>query len=198
MASTNLPVTGPFNASIASSRLFTKLSGKLRNIIWKFALVGPHAIQFTRQGVQEPGLLTTCRLVRAEAGSVFYHENNSNLNCENFDSTSVVLAERKAELFSMRLRDPLFRYRVRLSITGTPHWANYILWMRRLHGQHKLCYSRITPNGTLGKVSLWTMSQIVKTMRTEPWAKVEQLLKLHRPMLVKCNSAWGGEHDQDS
>ncbi|KAK6438897.1 hypothetical protein LTR95_004893 [Oleoguttula sp. CCFEE 5521] len=193
----NLPLASTLNASIASSRLFTKLSGELRNIIWKFALIQANEIHFTNHGFQEPGLLTTCRLVRAEAASTFYHEYKIHLICESYDTTAVLLLERKFKLVGLLIEQSASDGRVLLKMTGGPYWQNWLLWLRRVHSLTTGCSPGEIGNDDFESMALRAISLTVTAMCTKRWSKVEEILKLHRPMLIKCNSAWGLDHDQD-
>ncbi|KAK4495536.1 hypothetical protein PRZ48_013868 [Zasmidium cellare] len=64
----------------ARSPLFVKLSGELRNHIYRFCLVQEHMVSLSindgmHRVVQEPSILKACRQVRLEALSIYYSEN---------------------------------------------------------------------------------------------------------------------------
>ena len=80
--------------SVADSSLF-RLSGELRNEIYRHYFGDDKIIPITADGVPEPALLLTCRTVRKEALSLFYHDKRIEIHMHDYDSNILLKWESK-------------------------------------------------------------------------------------------------------
>lgn len=66
--------------------LLDKLSGELRNHIWRHVLVSDEPVLVNKEQPHSPSLLRTCTQIRTEATSIFFNENTFLLPVDGYDS----------------------------------------------------------------------------------------------------------------
>jgi hypothetical protein len=124
--------------SVAHSPLF-KLSAELRNTIYRLALVEDHddfcvepVVVDDVNGIPEPGLLLSNKVVRSEALGIFYYENDWNCEVRNFDPAPVLLLQSKFKM-------PFSEHPMFITITSVRReanrktWRNLVSWLHMCH-----------------------------------------------------------------
>nr|OQO24474.1 hypothetical protein B0A51_07204 [Rachicladosporium sp. CCFEE 5018] len=183
------------SSAIAHSPLFTKLSGELRNRVWSLTISGDRVINMSPTTHVEPGLLTACRLIREEAGSLYYYDNKFRVVCARYNSTALLIASRKFTAFKVPLGG---KHGYTIDFDGTPSWSNLIIWLERIHAGSLACPALNVVDAGIDTRVLHGTFQTAAGLRDIPWSRVEALLKWQRAVLVKINSAWGEEpRDQE-
>nr|OQO24475.1 hypothetical protein B0A51_07205 [Rachicladosporium sp. CCFEE 5018] len=187
---TTTPSATETRLAVGKSPLFTKLPGELRNRIWELVVIAESSIPFSTTGATEPDLLFVCHLIRKEAGSIYYGKNSFGVTCDHYDSTTLLLALRKQDLFDaydeFGKAEPLY-----VIVSDQPDWTNLMVWVRRVH-------ARLMPAPTIDgppirpdQPAVQALLQMAASMRGTPWPEVEATLKWQRLVLVHINEAWG-------
>lgn len=121
-------------SSVAHSPLF-KLSAELRNTIYRLVLVEDHDECFVEpvvvdnvNGIPEPGLLLSNKIVRSEALGIFYYENHWDCEVRNYDPAPVLLLQSKFKM-------PFSKHPMFITITSVRRevdmktWRNLVSWL---------------------------------------------------------------------
>ncbi|OQO02883.1 hypothetical protein B0A48_11166 [Cryoendolithus antarcticus] len=169
----------------ARSPLF-KLSGEIRNIIWRFALLREEPIVFHTGGIEEEPLLLTCRAIRKETASIFYRENSLMCKGGSFDSTSLLVFDRKMISLGYELVMP----NLTLGITHGTSWPNLILWLQRYHAGETAASPNYAGYTDAKSCVLESMFLLVNKLEDHPWEVVKDLLDLQRRTLVALDKGW--------
>lgn len=106
------------------------LPGELRNRIYRAALLEDH-IDVTNASFTEPGLLRTCKLIRHEAGPIFYTENTFEIEVRDYDSAAIVKWTKKEKNVAKEFKVEEMSARVSKG-PQTPHWQNLVTAADRL------------------------------------------------------------------
>ncbi|KAK6438899.1 hypothetical protein LTR95_004895 [Oleoguttula sp. CCFEE 5521] len=120
----------PIFSAVANSPLF-KLSGEVRNIIWRFVLVSDDPLVFTSSGVDEARLLQTCHAIRKEAAGIFYLENRTECPGGSYNSTALLKYQNK--LSSLNLPDQVPG--LAMFDINDKSWSHLKLWLKRIHSR---------------------------------------------------------------
>lgn len=173
--------------SVTDSPLF-KLSPELRNAIYRYKLVTEESVYITKQqGIPEPALLSSCKIIRSEATGIFYSENMIICKMVNYDCSALRLIARKCKTGHMKGKVERLRNDQRI-------WKDLVSWLRVTHG------------GTCGG-----MAGIVEGFEAEPeecmfaalfalvyesracggtWEDAERLIQHMRPTMIALNYDW--------
>ncbi|OQN99090.1 hypothetical protein B0A48_14951 [Cryoendolithus antarcticus] len=187
---TKAPSAAERSLAVAKSPLFTKIPGELRNRVWELVVIAESSIPFSSTGATEPDLLLVCHLIRKEAGGIYYGKNSFHVTCEHYDSTTVLLARRKHDLFDAYdepgKAEPLY-----VVVSDQPDRTNLMVWVRRVH-------ARLTPAPTIegppirpDQPAVQALLQMAASMRGTPWPEVEATPKWQRLVLAHIDEAWG-------
>ena len=76
--------------NMAAQSPLLRLSGELRNKIYREVLVDQKSVKVTTTGVPEPAFLLTCKQIRREGMDVFYGENRFRIPAPRYDSTTLM------------------------------------------------------------------------------------------------------------
>ncbi|KAK6438896.1 hypothetical protein LTR95_004892 [Oleoguttula sp. CCFEE 5521] len=182
--------------AVTKSPFFTKLPGELRNHIWRLAVIADHAVPVSNTGVTEPGLLSTCHMIRKEAGCIYYAENDFDLLCDHYDPTAFMLIISKWERFNAV--DRLYEGTgLHISVSHIPSWTNLMIWLKRVHARllpapiaSETTLSDATPPSRSELFVLQGMFQMAEGMCTMPWGQVEDQLKWQRLTLIDLDEGW--------
>lgn len=190
-----------FIATMATNRTqhshLLDLPPELRNRIYREVLLKTDSIQVTGQGYERPSLLTTCRQIRSEGLSIFYHENSFSILMSDYDiSVWHKWIRRGAELPDSIFKDRRVRAEIMVASTA-PNWSNLLSWLRVYH-EVKGCPGMRRP-AELSEVRSRTTEILVTAgmfvsvahLDSLPWARVKELLEHQRPVLVSCAMGWG-------
>jgi hypothetical protein len=137
-ATTSSDKSSKLISSVATSPLF-KLSPELRNKIYRLVLVRDPWDDFTNwevivdkaNGIPEPALLASNKIIRSEASGIFYHENCFSCRVLDFDPTPILLLQSK---FKEPLRkNPPDIELVRSRTKGELIWENLVSWLHMCH-----------------------------------------------------------------
>ncbi|KAK6431013.1 hypothetical protein LTR95_012827 [Oleoguttula sp. CCFEE 5521] len=178
------------SSAVAHSPQFSKLSGELRNRVWNFAVCEDGFIDITFTGVPEPGLLTACRLIREEAGGMYYYLNKFSVVCAGYNSAALLIANRKFEIFKVARPD---KQTYSITLDGTPSWTNLVIWLERIHAGRLSCPALDSEDAEIDIVALHGAFRTAAGLRGVSWPKVEALLIWQQAVFVKIDPAWGKE-----
>ena len=184
--------------SVAKSPLF-KLPPELRNMIWEYATyeehVGPgQCIISTANGVPEPALTRTCKIIRKEALGVYFSINEVVLIIKDFDVNAALF-------FARKLRDLTDREKIHISQyhflqTGQSNWHNLKNWLKMTHAS-KVEGMLGTPDPVATVADEWRvifgLFNTVALMDSKPWAEIELTLEHLRYCLIAYDSDWASD-----
>lgn len=179
---------------VVQSAPFFKLSGELRNTIYRFATVEPQTIQVTSDGFNKSGLLATCKEIREEAIKIFYVENTFHHLIDNFDSRTMVKLN---ALWQPVAGDATPGTSISASLRWSPHWENLLVWLKRIHAGK--CHGGHIGLETLNErgeraVDIYMVEAMFETvlrMQRQPWALVKDIVEINRVALVVRDKRWG-------
>lgn len=130
--------------SVAHSPLF-KLSAELRNTIYRLVLVEDHddfcigpVVVDDINGISEPGLLLSNKIVRFEALGIFYYENDWDCRVRNYDPAPVLLLQSKFKM-------PFSEHPMFISITSISRKVDHQTW-HNLTSWIQMCHERKCPS----------------------------------------------------
>ncbi|KAK6431014.1 hypothetical protein LTR95_012828 [Oleoguttula sp. CCFEE 5521] len=167
------------STAVLQSPLF-KLSGEMRNIIWRLAVVGKDPVVYSDAGVEEPGILLTCRAIRNEVASIFYLENNVNrLTLLGLTCTD------------MRTKDPIH--------VGTPSWSNALRGLKAIFTRELLMRPIITAVDSAESSAIDNLFATVTKLREHdvPWSVVAELLEMQHRTMDLIWPGWDDEPEVD-
>nr|OQO24472.1 hypothetical protein B0A51_07202 [Rachicladosporium sp. CCFEE 5018] len=171
--------------AIANSPLL-RLSGEVRNIIWRFAVTSDQPVVYTGTGVEEPSLLFTCHAIRKEARSIYHLENAVVCTGASYDTTSLLQYHLKMSSIGFREKMPMV---FQENAKGT-NWPNLKLWLERFHTR-ELALCPDWPHSYLAeRCIIDVMFLTVERLWDHPWELVESLLEMQHRSLVALNSGW--------
>ena len=130
--------------------------------------------------------------IRKEAVSIFYAENEFNVDLQDFKCAATCSWEAKVARNHDKLSAPL---RVTTSGNLAPNWQNLLTWMR--HSHEGRTGSGLALSVVPGKawntecLVIREMFSLVKAMLDKPWETVEELLLQQRDVLSRLNAQWG-------
>ena len=185
-----------FPPSVAHSPLF-KLPKELRDYIYEYAFcTPPHQRTITKGGgIPEPALLFTCKIVRQEACPLFYGRQRLILVIDSYDPAVMVFWRLKKEQFARAYgltSSGLHTYRR----IGPRNW-NSLKTMLRLHLAGKIgsLYRSLSGSQRVKDEGLFVagLFKAVRKMKGWPWHRVEAVLDMLRPGLVKLHKEWALE-----
>lgn len=195
-----MPVLG-HPPSVINSGLF-KLPSELRNDVYELVCHVDDGYTITKdQGVPEPGLLRTCKIIRREALHAFYTRNNITVKIDSFDCAPVCLVIRKlGSLRKERSWNLPRTVRIMNIYIGNLHWHNLLEWLRRYHclmverytsERHNLYPAYISKLERAQEELLKAMFKMTGTMKKVPWEVVKEALKHFRQSLAVLDAGWG-------
>ncbi|KAI5367999.1 hypothetical protein Slin15195_G031330 [Septoria linicola] len=175
-----------------------KLPGEVRNRIYRYALVDTGDLEITSTGPGEPSLLRVCKRVRNEASSIYYAENNFDLQIQRFNGADLQPFIRQSSRYEHLLNiDHPKHTNISMLFSGSPNWDNLVAWIKSNHwGPGNLTPTR---GDAVGHVFHFYDSafKLAETMDMLPWAKVERALKALRRGLKGMPSPWSEGWDED-
>jgi hypothetical protein len=187
---------GPESSSVLSlsverSSLF-KLPRELRDYIYEYAFSSPHLFAITKdEGIPEPALLITCKIIRDEAIMLFYGRKRLMLDIHSYDPAVVLLWDlKKTQL--VRSHGPAYVCPPYLH-AGPKKWKNL---MRMLELRQPGRISSLTagapssPGYREELHSIEGLFRIVDEMQSKPWEAVEAMLDMLRPGLARLHQEW--------
>jgi hypothetical protein len=81
-------------------------------------------------GIPEPGLLSTCKQIRAEATAMYYATNKFSHNVVDYNSLPLMKWQEKTQILQAKYRvTPIFLWDY--SSSSVPNRQNLILWLKR-------------------------------------------------------------------
>lgn len=104
------------------------LPPELRTRIYEYVLAPKFKKKtITRYSLEQPPLLRTCKTIRAEARSVYYHDQQFQLDIKNFDSSLL-------QMFSKQTGQYLYKVDVEIKIMrSSKSWSNLLAWLEAYH-----------------------------------------------------------------
>jgi len=178
--------------SVAESPLFN-LPPELRTMIYRFALVTDEEVAITEaDGIPEPALLSTSKIIRSETYNVFYFENDFCCDVQQFNPATLLMADRKVTLhdLSVGIAKPGISLK---QGHDQRNWGNLVMWLREcLEGR---CQSMgLAVDGVHEDVEIKLIGGLFRVLINDTemdlW-RLDVLLKHMRPTLVALHSEWG-------
>ncbi|KAK4496543.1 hypothetical protein PRZ48_012523 [Zasmidium cellare] len=171
------------------------LPGELKNRIYRLVLVQPEdtPIIITSTGYHRGGgLLQTCEQVRREALKIFFYENEFEHPLRRWNPTP--MCNFMSTIARLELDCP--KAEMVYEVPIEPCWRHLVQWCCQIH-KGVLTSDVINP-GALRKedvLDLQThmvamMMLTVRTMCSQPWSLVEELLEGMRPSLITADRRW--------
>lgn len=177
--------------SVANSPLF-KLPPELRLRIYEYTMCGKRHIKITRdEGIPEPALLLTCKIIRDEAIASFYEENDFTLISHADDPAVMVLWESK--LLHLAQSHDILLEKPGLRRTGPPNWNNLKQFFRLYHEEKVHAIGAHPPGSEDYDDEAFFIRGLFKavcSMRSQPWSEMEELLDHLRPGLIGLRPAY--------
>nr|OQO24473.1 hypothetical protein B0A51_07203 [Rachicladosporium sp. CCFEE 5018] len=175
-------------AAVSESPLL-RLSGELRNVLWRLVVIQEDHVPYTNTGVEEPGLLLVCHATRSEAASIFYLENKILAHVPSYDPTSLVLLKQRFLALDLTTADHSC---IELSIGGAADWSNLQKWLKLIFTnalRRKPTYDSQT---TVQESIIVGMFRMVTAMRGQEmsWKLVASLLEDQRRTLALLRPGW--------
>ncbi|KAF7198171.1 hypothetical protein HII31_00527 [Pseudocercospora fuligena] len=177
---------------------FKKLSGELRNRIYREVLVEPHGVHVF-PGYRDPGLLSTCYEIRSEAQSIFYYENLFFFDAQAFNSD----LQFKFLHHLRGLRFPNEKRSVQIGgssyVDFEPSWPNLLLWLKRVHAGDVACglsdpsvVAQLGPRyQNLKEHVISGMFATARRLRKKvSWGVLESIFLAQRPSLIVTDERW--------
>jgi hypothetical protein len=136
VATASRDAPAPSTSSVARSPLF-KLSPELRNRIYRLVLVADtwaptvdwQVVVDKANGIPEPALLLSNKIVRSETYGIFYYENDFLCIVSDCDPAPIFLLQAK---FTMPFRDHPTDIEVVRDHSGG-NWKNLVSWLHMCH-----------------------------------------------------------------
>lgn len=117
-----IPKPKPFRRPRQRKRChLINMPGEIRNLIYEAALVSNDHIRVTANGPGEPALLSACRRIRREAGTLYYSSNTFELKLESYNGAAFVPWARQARKFFTGRRQP-----IEFVFDRMPNWDNLV------------------------------------------------------------------------
>lgn len=188
-------------SSVAKSTLF-KLPPELRERIYELALrVEPGYYTVTKEeGIPEPGLLRTCKIIRHEALYAFYVKNDADLIVQNWNPATMCIF---MHIIRALLADPaqlsLFAdTKYRQNLVGNRDWGNLLLWLQHYH--HGDCRAYVycptdDQRRNAERQLILGLFETTDAMRQVPWKTARAALEHFRSGLTFLNPAWGVDRE---
>jgi hypothetical protein len=185
--------------SVAHSPLF-KLPRELRDYIYEYSFYslytpsgnGDQSIKVTKdEGIPEPALLLTCKIIREEAIPLLYGQYRFVLVIESHDPAVMLLWN--AKLVHLQRDYNLVAAVQGASRAGPRSWANLKRTLQLAHSGHHLCAAmgeRGAYNWSAEEEFLEGMFNVARSMYYEEWELVEDTLQMLRQGLVAMNRDW--------
>jgi len=187
------------SSSVALSPLF-KLPRELRDYFYEYSFYslytpapgGEYGIKITKnEGIPEPALLLTCKIIREEAVMQFYGQTRLNLVIHSYDPATMLLWNAKRVHL---MRDYNLVAAVKFaSRTGPISWDNLKRTLQLVHSGHHLFVTigaRGAPNYSEEEEFLQGMTSVARSMYYQEWDFVEDTLQMLRQGLVALNLHW--------
>jgi len=182
----------------ASSQFF-KLPLEIRNTIYRLVLIESHNIDLAETGVPEPGLLETCRRVRAEAKGIFYLENTFNVSFNEYDPTQILrVIARKHQVGKLP--------KSHFATDFKPKWTNLVRWLWLCHRREVMrgvpspdhANWLAQPVNTVPSMAprvVGAMFTVMESMRKRPWEEVQAALTPLYYVLITADKDWAAKGD---
>ena len=163
------------------------LPPELRNLIYSFVLRADKKIEIRRDSdLQEPGLLSVCVRLRAEARPVYFSENRFLVVIRNWDVQPV---EQWLVQASRALGRPIAKHMNWRFSEDQPNWANFEIWL-------KMSYKLTCPglkareSSSAPEKAMCAAFGMVQAVRTQPSVVMESLLLPIRHMMASHDKRW--------
>jgi hypothetical protein len=183
----------PLPSSVKDSPLF-KLPRELHDVIYEFSYsADTHASVTKDAGIPEPGLLSTCKVIRNEAIAVFYGETRLNFIIDSDDPAVLLLWDGKKKYLAREYNlVPKAQWSTR---EGIRTWVNLKRCLQLWHSGTIQTWPNAsapgTPNYSEEKRFTRGLFEAVRAMRDRPWDEVCGVLDMLRLGLEKFHPVWG-------
>lgn len=187
------------SSSVALSPLF-KLPRELRDYIYEYSFYSLYTPNGSREpdikvtkdeGIPEPALLLTCKIVREEAVMLFYGQTRLNLVIHSYDPATMLLWS--AKRVHLKREYNLTAATQNVSRAGPISWINLKRNLQLIHSGHHVFVTigaRGAPNYSAEEEFLQGMANVARSMYYEEWEFVEDILQMLRQGLVALNHHW--------
>ena len=185
--------------SVAHSPLF-KLPRELRDYIYEYSFYslytpgsdGEYRINVTKdEGIPEPALLLTCKIIREEAIMLLYGQYRFMLIIESHDPAVMLLWN--AKMVHLQRDYNLVTASQGASRAGPRSWGNLKRTLQLVHSGHHLFVDmgeRGAYNYSQEEEFLQGMFNVARSMYYEEWELVEDTLQMLRQGLVAMDRDW--------
>jgi hypothetical protein len=183
----NMETTPALPSSVKDSPLF-KLPQELRDVIYESSYSTETYATVTKEaGIPEPGLLSTCKVIRQEAIAVFYGETRPNFIIESDDPAVLLLWDGKKKYLAREYNlVPKAQWSTR---EGTRMWVKLKRCLQLWHSGTIQTWPSAgapgTPNYSEEKRFTRGLFEAVRAMRDRPWDEVCCVLDMLRLGLEK-------------
>lgn len=193
---TALPLQSSVDTAAHGDSRLLRLPAELRNVIYRYVLVQVDPIDIANDGHQEPALLTTCKEIRQEAVTLFYCENEFEIemidwNIINFLKWDKILAAALGD------GDNFDCARGRTRCVGPsddPNWANLHHWMKEYYHDNTVLEQTEPSSLCSGEETdvyvVASMFVVLNNMKSKTWEEMEGILKEFRVVLAKVDERW--------
>lgn len=172
------------------SRLFV-LAAELRNRIYELVLVEDEKIWFNKKNFKQPGLLCVNRQIRSEASPIYYHLNTFNVDCMNFDSTSLKLLYRQNKKW---VKKSALKESENINFffqdQQKANWNNVMEWMRDFHAREVFVAPGDVEVCLASGHAITQMLNVVERLRGLPWTKVKYVLECMKHVSELRKMSW--------
>lgn len=187
----------PVNTTDTETSRLLKLSGELRNRIYRAVLVSNNNIRANISGIPEPLLLAASKQIRNEAITIYYNENTFTIPVHGYSSDVYLVAVQRVQ----KLRT---RYNIAPEVVCTapnpnlPNWSNVMQWLKRYHGglitDSVAAPERLLELGSdrdTADLVIGGMFCILDGMMEKEWEEIQGLLGHQRVILTRLDKRWG-------
>ena len=163
------------------------LPPELQILIYSFAPGADNKFEIRRDSdIREPGLLSVCIKLRAEARPVYFSENRFLVIVRNWDVQAV---EKWLVQASRALGRPIAKHMNWRFSEDEPNWANFETWL-------KMSYRLTCPGlkaregSSAPEKAMCAAFGMVQAVRTQPLEVIESLLLPIRHMMATHDKRW--------
>lgn len=179
-----------------AASMLLKLPAELRLRIYEYALYidGEGICEITRnEGIPEPALLLTCKVVRDEGVAIFYAVNTVRLVTESFYPAVHNLIARKVSALRTTGVN-VKKLDVEICASGKRNFQNLTFWVQFLHSGKTMNPSLAEPQVSAAMdpepMFVDSLFRIAAGMRERPWAEVLRVVNGLRGGLIALDKEW--------